>query len=350
MKLRLAVNGFGRIGRSFVKAALKDKDFMNLIDMVAINDLTDAKTLAHLFKYDSVFGKFDGTVEVDNRSGNTNNNDYDVLLINNLPLKVISEKDPSRLPWKGLNIDIVLESSGKFNDAKEAKKHIEAGAKKVIISAPAKQPDATILMGVNNNLYDNTKHSIVSMASCTTNCLAPVIKVLNDKFGIENGYMTTTHAYTNDQRLLDLPHKDLRRARAAMMSIIPTTTGAAKAIGTVIPELNGKIDGMALRVPVIDGSIADMVLTLKKEVNREEVNKVLRDASEAELKGIMEYTEEPIVSSDIIGNPHSSVVDGLSTMVLGNKSKTVKVLSWYDNEWGFACRLIDLIKFVASML
>ena len=344
MRLRLAINGFGRIGRCFVKAALKDREFMNLVDIVAINDLTDAKTLAHLFKYDSVFGKFDGTVEVDNR-GDDNNS---VLVINNLPLKVISEKDPSRLPWKDLNIDIVLESSGKFNDAKEARKHIEAGAKKVIISAPAKQPDATILMGINNNLYDNNKHTIVSMASCTTNCLAPVIKVLNDKFGIENGYMTTTHAYTNDQRLLDLPHKDLRRARVPMMSIIPTTTGAAKVIGTVIPELNGKIDGMALRVPVSDGSIADMVLTLKKEVNREEVNKVLKDASEAELKGILEYTEEPIVSSDIIGNPHSSIVDGLSTMVLGNKSSTVKVLSWYDNEWGFACRLIDLIKFVAK--
>jgi len=349
MKLRLAINGFGRIGRCFVKAALKDREFMNLIDIVAINDLTDAKTLAHLFKYDSVFGKFDGTVEVHN-GGSNNNNSSSVLVINNLPLRIISEKDPSKLPWKDLNIDIVLESSGKFNDAKEAKKHIEAGAKKVIISAPAKQPDATILMGVNNNLFDNKKHHIVSMASCTTNCLAPVIKVLNDKFGIENGYMTTTHAYTNDQRLLDLPHKDLRRARAAMMSIIPTTTGAAKAIGTVIPDLNGKIDGMALRVPVSDGSIADMVLTLKKEVNREEINKVLRDASETELKGIMEYTEEPIVSSDIIGNPHSSIVDGLSTMVLGDKSKIVKVLSWYDNEWSFACRLIDLIKFVASMM
>ena len=321
------------------------KEFTNLIDIVAINDLTDAKTLAHLFKYDSVFGKFDGTVEVDNR-----NDDNGVLVINNLPLKVISEKDPSRLPWKDLNVDIVLESSGKFNDAKEAKKHIEAGARKVIISAPAEEPDATILMGINNKLYDNDKDAIVSMASCTTNCLAPVIKVLNDKFGIENGYMTTIHAYTNDQRLLDLPHKDLRRARVAMMSIIPTTTGAAKAIGTVIPELNGKIDGMALRVPVSDGSIADMVLTLKKEVNKEEVNKVLKDASEAELKGIMEYTEEPIVSSDIIGNPHSSIVDGLSTMVLGDKSKIVKVLSWYDNEWGFACRLIDLIKFIANIM
>ena len=348
MKLRLAINGFGRIGRSFVKAALKDREFMSLIDIVAINDLTDAKTLAHLFKYDSVFGKFDGTVEVENGSRNNNNNS--VLVVNNLPIKVISEKDPSRLPWKDLSVDIVLESSGKFNDAKEAKKHIEAGARKVIISAPAKQPDATILMGINNKLYDNNKHAIVSMASCTTNCLAPVIKILNDKFGIENGYMTTIHAYTNDQRLLDLPHKDLRRARVAMMSIIPTTTGAAKAIGTVIPEMDGKMDGMALRVPISDGSIADMVLTLKKEVNKEEVNKVLKDASEAELKGIMEYTEEPIVSSDIIGNPHSSIVDGLSTMVLGDKSKIVKVLSWYDNEWGFACRLIDLIKFIANIM
>jgi glyceraldehyde 3-phosphate dehydrogenase len=346
MKLRLAINGFGRIGRSFVKASIKDKEFTNLIDIVAINDLADAKTLAHLFKYDSVFGKFDGTVEVGKGSSNNNS----LLLINDLPLKVISEKDPSKLPWKDLNVDIVLESSGKFNDAKEAKKHIYAGASKVIISAPAKQPDATILMGVNNQLYDNDKHAIVSMASCTTNCLAPVIKVLNDKFGIENGYMTTTHAYTNDQRLLDLPHKDLRRARAAMMSIIPTTTGAAKAIGTVIPELNGKIDGMALRVPISDGSISDMVIMLKKQVNREEVNKALKDASEAELKGIMEYTEEPIVSSDIIGNPHSSIVDGLSTMVLGNKSNMIKVLSWYDNEWSFACRLIDLIKFVANMM
>ncbi len=346
MKLKMAINGFGRIGRSFVKAGLKDPEFVNSIDILAINDLTDPKTLAHLFKYDSVFGKFEGVVDVVSR-GDGNGN---FLMINDHLIQVISERDPSKLPWKELSIDLVLESSGKFNDAKEAKKHIEAGAKKVIISAPAKQPDATILMGINDNLYDNNKHNIVSMASCTTNCLAPVIKVLNDKFGIENGYMTTTHAYTNDQRLLDLPHKDLRRARAAMMSIIPTTTGAAKAIGTVIPELNGKIDGMALRVPVSDGSIADMVLTLKKEVNKEEINKELKASSETELKGIMEYTEDPIVSSDIIGNPHSSIVDGLSTMVLGNKSNTVKVLSWYDNEWGFSCRLIDLVKYIANKM
>jgi glyceraldehyde 3-phosphate dehydrogenase len=249
-----------------------------------------------------------------------------------------------------MGIDIIIESSGKFNDAKEAHKHIEAGAKKVIISAPAKQPDATILIGINEKSYDTSKHDVISMASCTTNCLAPVIKVLNDKFGIDSGYMTTTHAFTNDQRLLDLPHKDLRRARAAMMSIIPTTTGAAKAIGTVIPELNGKIDGMALRVPVSDGSIADMVLKLKRDVTKEEVNNVLKDASETSLNGIMEYTEEPIVSTDIIGDPHSSIVDGLSTMVLGNKSNIVKVLSWYDNEWSFACRLVDLVKLINTKM
>ena len=274
MKTKLAINGFGRIGRSFIRIALKDKEFMESIDIVAINDTTDAKTLAHLFKYDSVFGKFDDTVEV-----NSSDNAGDTLVINNnnnQPITVLCEKDPSKLPWKVMGIDIVLESSGKFNDAKEAQKHIQAGAKKVIIYAPAKQPDATILMGVNEKSYDNSKHNIMSMASCTTNCLAPVIKVLNDKFGIESGYMTTTHAFTNDQRFLDLPHKDLRRARAAMMSIIPTTTGAAKAIGTVIPELNGKIDGMALRVPVSDGSIADMVLKLKREVTKEEVNNVLK--------------------------------------------------------------------------
>jgi glyceraldehyde 3-phosphate dehydrogenase len=347
-KTKLAINGFGRIGRSFIRIALKDKEFMQSIDIVAINDTTDAKTLAHLFKYDSVFGKFDGTVEVVNGNGNTG----DTLVINsnnNQPITVLSERDP-KLPWKAMGIDIVLESSGKFNDAKEAQKHIQAGAKKVIISAPAKQPDATILMGINEKSYDNSKHNIVSMASCTTNCLAPVIKVLNDKFGIDNGYMTTTHAFTNDQRLLDLPHKDLRRARAAMMSIIPTTTGAAKAIGTVIPELNGKIDGMALRVPVSDGSIADMVLKLKRDVTKEEVNSVLRNASETNLNGIMEYTEEPIVSTDIIGDPHSSIVDGLSTMVLGNKSNIVKVLSWYDNEWSFACRLVDLVKLINTKM
>ena len=311
-----------------------------MIDIVAINDMTDAKTLVHLLKYDSVFGRFDGTVMVKNE---------DSLSVNDLEIRVLSEKEPSKLPWRDMKIDIVLESSGKFNDAREARKHItEAGAKRVIISAPAKGPDATIVLGVNEGEFDNKKHNIISMASCTTNCLAPVVKVINDRFGIEKGYMTTTHAFTNDQRLLDLPHKDLRRARSATMSIIPTTTGAAKAIGTIIPELEGKIDGMALRVPVSSGSITDMVFTLKKEVTKEEVNNALKQASEANLKGVLEYTEEPIVSADIIGNPHSSIVDGLSTMVLGNKNNVIKILSWYDNEWGFASRLVSLIKFIAK--
>lgn len=339
-KSRLAINGFGRIGRCFLRSAIKDKEFMKMIDVIAINDLTDAKTLAHLFKYDSVFGRFEGNVSADH--GNS-------LSINGLEIAVLSEKDPSKLPWKDMKIDIVLESSGKFSDAKQAEKHItEAGAKRVIISAPAKGPDATIVPGVNENKFDKEKHNIISMASCTTNCLAPVVKIINDRFGIEKGYMTTTHAFTNDQKLLDLPHKDLRRARSATMSIIPTTTGAAKAIGVIIPELEGKIDGMALRVPVSSGSIADMVFTLKKEVSKEEINDALKQASEANMKGVLEYTEDPIVSADVIGNPHSSIVDGLSTMVLGDKNNVVKILSWYDNEWGFASRLVSLIKFIAK--
>jgi len=338
-KLRLAINGFGRIGRCFLRSAIKDTEFMEMVDIVAINDLTDTKTLVHLFKYDSVFGRFDGKVEV--------KNDHS-MIVDGLEIGVLSVKEPSKLPWKDMKVDIVLESSGKFNDAKDAEKHItQAGAKRVIISAPAEGPDVTIVLGVNENEFDNNKHNIISMASCTTNCLAPVVKVINDRFGIEKGYMTTTHAFTNDQRLLDLPHKDLRRARAATMSIIPTTTGAAKAIGTIIPELKGKIDGMALRVPVSSGSITDMVFTLKKDVTKEEVNDALKQAAETDLKGVLEYTEEPIVSADIVGNSHSSIVDGLSTMVLGNKNNVVKILSWYDNEWGFASRLVSLIKFVA---
>jgi len=337
---KIAINGFGRIGRCFLRAATADKEFGNIANIVAINDLTDAKTLAHLFKYDSTFGKYEGTVEAKD----------DEIIVNEHNLKVLAEKDPLKLPWKDLKIDIVIESTGKFNDAEEAKKHITAGAKKVIISAPAKNPDATVLIGINDNLYDGTKHDVISMASCTTNCLAPVLKTINDKFGIERGYMTTCHAYTNDQRILDLPHKDLRRARAAMMSIIPTSTGAAKAIGVVIPELNGKMDGMALRVPVSNGSIIDVVLTLQKEVTREEVNQVLKESSDRDLKGIMAYTEEPLVSSDIIGESPSSIVDGLSTMVLGEKSSLVKIMSWYDNEWSFACRLIDLVKFISKKM
>jgi glyceraldehyde 3-phosphate dehydrogenase len=319
---------------------MSDKQFSKIANIVAINDLTDAKTLAHLFRYDSTFGKYEGRVEAKDNE----------IVVDEQSIKVISEKDPLKLPWKDLKIDIVIESTGKFNDAKEARKHITAGAKKVLISAPAKNPDATVLIGINDTLYDNTKHEVISMASCTTNCLAPLLKTMNDKFGIERGYMTTCHAYTNDQRILDQPHKDLRRARAAMMSIIPTSTGAAKAIGTVIPELNGKMDGIALRVPVSNGSIVDVVLTLQKEVTREEVNQALKDSSESELKGIMAYTEEPLVSSDIIGESSSSIVDGLSTMVLGTKNKLVKVMSWYDNEWSFACRLIDLVKFISNKM
>ena len=340
MVVKIAINGFGRIGRCFLRAAMVEKDFGNFANVVAINDLTDAKTLAHLFKYDSTFGKFEGTVEAKENE----------IIIDGHALKVLAEKDPLKLPWKDLKIDIVIESTGRFNDAKEAMKHLTAGAKKVIISAPAVNPDATVLIGINDKVYDNSKHNVISMASCTTNCLAPVLKTVNDKFGIQNGYMTTCHAYTNDQRILDLPHKDLRRARAAMMSIIPTTTGAAKAIGSVIPELNGKMDGTALRVPVSNGSIVDIVLTLKKEVTKEKVNQVLKDSSNEELKGIMTYTEEPIVSSDIIGESHSSIVDGLSTMVLGKKGNLVKIMSWYDNEWSFACRLIDLVKFVVRKM
>jgi glyceraldehyde 3-phosphate dehydrogenase len=336
MVANIAINGFGRIGRCFVRAALADREFLQIARILGINDLTDAKTLAHLFKYDSTFGRYEGVVEA-------NENE---IVINGHIMKVFSEKDPLKLPWKDLMIDLVIESTGKFNDAKEAVKHMTAGAKKVIISAPATSPDATVLLGINDNIYDNSKHHVISMASCTTNCLAPVLKTLNDKFGIERGYMTTCHAYTNDQRILDLPHEDLRRARAAMMSIIPTSTGAAKAIGSVIPELNGKMDGMALRVPVSNGSIIDVVLTLKREVTKDEVNKVLKNSSDTNLKGIMAYTEEPIVSSDIIGESHSSIIDGLSTMVLGEKSNLVKVLSWYDNEWSFACRLVDLVKFI----
>jgi glyceraldehyde 3-phosphate dehydrogenase len=339
-KLNLAINGFGRIGRSFLRVALEDGEFQQSFNIVAINDTADAKTLAHLFKYDSTFGKFGGKVIATDHS----------IQVDGTEIRVLQERDPSMLPWKEMRVDLVLESTGKFKEAKEAQRHIQAGARKVIISAPAKGPDTTLLVGINEKEYRPEIHKIVSMASCTTNCIAPVLKVLDEKFGIESGYMTTVHAYTNDQRLQDSPHKDLRRARAASMSIIPTTTGAAKSIGTIIPALEGKIDGMALRVPVSNGSIADMVMTLRKDVTIDEVNTALRQASEEELKGVMAYTNEPLVSSDIIGEPYSSIVDGLSTMVIGDRSRNVKVLSWYDNEWSFACRLVDLIKFIGSKI
>ena len=335
---KLAINGFGRIGRCFFRASLNNKAFKEKFSIVAVNDLTDAKTLAHLLKYDSIFGtlNFDVTVK------------ENTIKVGNIEFSVLKESNPENLPWKSLGIDYVIESTGLFTSREGAEKHLKAGAKKVIISAPAKDPDVTIVLGVNEEIYNPKKHKIISMASCTTGSLAPVVKVLNEKFGVEAGFITTCHAYTNDQRLLDLPHKDLRRARAAALSIIPTTTGAAKAIGEVIPELNGKLDGLALRVPVPNGSITDMVILLKKEVTKEEVNNALKEAAQNKLKGIIEYTEEPIVSVDIIGNPHSAIIDGLSTNVIGSKGKMVKILSWYDNEWGFSNRLVDLLIYIAS--
>lgn len=337
MTVKIAINGFGRIGRLFFRAALKDKDFERMFEVVAVNDITDSKTLAHLLKYDSVFSVLEDDVRAKESA----------LAVKGKEIKVLAEKDPVKLPWKSMNVEYVLESTGLFTDREGASKHLLAGARKVVVSAPAKNPDVTIVIGVNENLYDPKKHNILSMASCTTNCLAPIAKVLNDKFGIEQGFVTTCHAYTNDQRLLDLPHKDLRRARAAALSIIPTTTGAAKAVAEVIPELKGKLDGLALRVPVPDGSINDFVVVLKKEVTKEEVNAVLKAASETNLKGVLQYIEDPIVSADIIGNPHSSIADGLSTNVIGGRGRMVKVLSWYDNEWGFSCRLVDLLKLMA---
>jgi len=326
-KIKVGINGFGRIGRLVYRQALKNSD----IEVVAINDLTDAATLAHLLKYDSNHGKFDGEVSVD---GND-------LVVNGATLKVFAERDPAALPWKDLGVEIVVESTGIFTSKEKAGKHIEAGAKKVIISAPAKgDVDATVVLGVNDNILTGSEE-VMSNASCTTNCLAPMVKVLNDKFGIVQGFMTTVHAYTNDQKILDLPHKDLRRARAAAVSIIPTTTGAAKAVGLVIPELAGKLDGMAMRVPVPDGSATDFVAYLNKEVTKEEVNAAMKEAAETSLKGIMEYCEDPIVSRDIMGNPHSCIFDSLLTMTKGNM---VKIMGWYDNELGYSTRVVDLIS------
>jgi glyceraldehyde-3-phosphate dehydrogenase type I len=338
----IAINGFGRIGRIFLRIALKDKEFETLANIIAINDLGDTNTLAHLFKYDSVHGKFDGQVTIDKNENS--------LVIDNHKIKVFSEKDPEKLPWKSLQVDLVLESSGKFNDREKAIKHIHAGASKVVISAPAKNPDITMILGINDEKYKPKEHHIISMASCTTNALAPVAKILNDDFGIEKGYMTTVHAFTNDQNLLDLSHRDLRRARSATESIIPTTTGAARSIGDVIPELKGKLDGMALRVPISDGSIIDLVVTLKRDVTNAELNNTFKQSSEGKFKNILSFTEDPIVSSDIIGDPHSSIVDGLSTMVLGEKGNVVKVLSWYDNEYGFAFRMVELVNHILKTM
>jgi glyceraldehyde 3-phosphate dehydrogenase len=328
--VKVAINGFGRIGRNVIRASVRKGVFGKGFDVVGINDLSGTKAAAHLLKYDSVHGVFDGTIEAKD----------DRIIVNGKEIRMTAETEPSKLPWKELGVDVVLECTGVFTDKSTASKHLDAGARKVVISAPGKGVDATIVLGVNEGAYDKNKHSVVSMASCTTNCLAPVAKVLSDSFGIEKGFMTTVHAYTNDQRVLDVFHKDMRRARAAGVNIIPTTTGAAKAIGDVMPELKGKLDGLSLRVPVPDGSMNDLVCLLNKETTREEINGAMRKAAEGKLKGILQYTEEPLVSSDVIGNPHSAIVDGSETMAMG---KLAKVLSWYDNEWGYSCRMVDLV-------
>ncbi|MDP4173669.1 MAG: type I glyceraldehyde-3-phosphate dehydrogenase [Bacteroidota bacterium] len=326
MAVKVGINGFGRIGRLVFRRCME----LGNVEFVGINDLTDAKTLAHLLKYDSVHGKFNGTVEVD---GND-------LIVNGEKIKITAEKDPSKLNWGALATDVVIESTGVFATKEACMAHINAGAKKVILTVPAKGDiDATVVLGVNDSVLTG-KEQVVSNASCTTNCLAPMVKVLNDKFGVEKGYMTTVHSYTNDQRVLDLPHKDLRRARSAAVSIIPTTTGAAKTVGKVIPELKGKLDGFSLRVPTPDGSITDFVAILKKEATVEEINAAMKEAAGTSLKGVMEYTEDPIVSADIIHNSHSCIFDSLSTMANGT---LVKVVGWYDNEWGYSCRVVDLL-------
>ncbi len=332
MAVRVGINGFGRIGRNILRASLGDRD----IEFVAINDVTDSPTLAHLLKYDSVFGRLQGDVRAKD----------DSIVVNGREIKVLSVRDPSQLPWKDLGVEVVLECTGLFTSRDKAEGHISAGAKKVIISAPAKGEDITICMGVNHENYDPAKHHIISNASCTTNCLAPVAKVLHERFGIVKGLMTTVHAYTNDQRILDLPHKDLRRARAAALSIIPTTTGAARAVGAVLPELKGRLDGMAVRVPVPTVSLVDLVADLEKDVSADDINTAMKEEAEGRLKGILEYCDEECVSIDFKHNSHSSIFDAPSTKVI--EGNMVKVLAWYDNEWGFSCRMRDLVHLIAS--
>jgi glyceraldehyde 3-phosphate dehydrogenase len=331
MALKAAINGFGRIGRMVLRAGLSHKD----IDFVAINDLTDPSTLTHLLKYDSSQGKLEADLSGTDHS----------LIVNGKEVQIFQEKDPSKIPWNDVGAEFVFECTGLFRDREKASAHLDAGAKKVIISAPAKNPDATIVMGVNQQEYNPKKHHVVSNASCTTNCLAPVCKVLLDHFGIEKGLMTTTHAYTGDQRLLDFPHKDLRRARAAALSMIPTTTGAAKAVSLVLPQLAGKLNGMAIRVPTPNVSVVDLVVQLSKSATADEVNRAMKEAAEGDLKGILAYCEEPLVSIDFNGSTASSTVDALSTMVIGDM---LKVLSWYDNEFGYSCRMIDLALYMAG--
>jgi len=332
MTIKIGINGFGRIGRLVFRAAMNDP----AVEVVAVNDLTDAATLAHLVKYDSVHGRFNGTIAAGD----------DSLIVNGREVKVLAERDPGALPWAALGVDVVVESTGFFTDGAKAKAHLDAGASKVIISAPATNEDITIVMGVNDEKYDPAKHNIISNASCTTNCLAPFAKVLRDEFGIKRGFMNTIHSYTNDQRILDFPHKDLRRARAAAVSIIPTSTGAAKAIGLVLPDLKGKLDGMSMRVPTPDGSVVDLVAELGRDVTKEEINAAMKAAADGPMKGILEYCTDPIVSIDVVGNTASSVFDSLQTMVMGGTGNFVKCVSWYDNEAGYSSRVIDLVKLV----
>ena len=332
MAIKVGINGFGRIGRNVVRAGFNNPN----IEFVAANDLTDTKTLAHLLKYDSVLGPFAADVKVE----------ADAILVNGKPIRVFATKDPAAIDWESVGAQIVIESTGKFTDANLAKAHLRGPVKKVLISAPAKNEDATIVMGVNENIYDPARHNVISNASCTTNCLAPFVKVIHEKWGIEKASMTTIHSYTNDQTVLDFPHKDLRRARAAAINMIPTTTGAAKAIGLVMPELKGKLDGYAMRVPTPNVSVVDLVAVLLKPATAAEVNAALKAAAEGPLKGILAYTEDPVVSSDMMKNSNSSIVDGQLTKVIGDN--LLKVVSWYDNEWGYSCRVIDLIEFLAQ--
>jgi len=337
MAVRVAINGFGRIGRMIVRAARKEGRGEN-IDFVAVNDITDTRTLAHLFRYDSVHGAYAGSVEARE----------DRLIIDGDEMRVFSERDPAKLPWKDLEVDIVFESTGIFRARDDAAKHLAGGAKKVVITAPAKGEDFSICLGVNEDRYEPGSHDIISNASCTTNCLAPVVKVVLQEFGFRRGFMTTIHSYTNDQRILDLPHKDLRRARAAAVSMIPTTTGAAKATGVVIPEVKGKLDGIAVRVPTANVSLIDLVAVVEKTPSADEVNAAFKKYADGVMKGILAYSEDPLVSVDYLGNPASSIVDGLSTNVID--ANLVKVLAWYDNEWGYSCRCVDLANYMAASL
>jgi len=334
MTIRVGINGFGRIGRCVLRVAENVPE----VEIVGINDLTDAKTLAHLLKYDSIHRIFAGDVGTSK----------DAIVVNGREIPITSERDPSALPWGNLKVDVVVEATGIFRDRAGAQKHLDAGAKSVLISAPAKEPDITLVLGVNHKEYDPGKHKIISNASCTTNCISPVAKVLLDKFGLVRGFMTTIHSYTNDQRILDLPHSDLRRARAAAMSMIPTTTGAARAVGLVLPQLKGKLDGMSIRVPTPNVSVVDLVAQLEKQVTAEEINKAMKEAAEGDLKGVLEYCEDQIVSIDLCDNPHSSILDSGTTSVLSGKGDLIKVLSWYDNEWGFSNRMVDVIQLIGG--